>query len=146
MRTERPREYCEHCGIDFTNRRYAEKIHHSNICDHYNANVYKHRFYETKTSPEKRYWIIDTLDLDDSRTGYDETIEIVHCLIGMYRKGIYDSSAEKYIKHNDVADYLESHIYLIEDIFNKKVNSDLDDLKREYESTKRCLLDRIIKK
>lgn len=124
MKTEnRKREYCEYCGIDFTNRSYSEKIHHSNYCNEHNAMVKIFRFKECNDEGKKLRWLTDSVGLDINyedinKVSYTSTMEIFTCLINMYTTGIYNYKTRRKEKFLDVVMYMLSRKDEIKKYYN----------------------------
>lgn len=133
MKTENhKREYCQHCGVDFTNRPYAEKIHHSNHCDEYNAAVYTRRFKDAKTAKEKLEWLFESIGIDTNidRTTYKATMEIFDCLVKMFRNGFYDDDTEDDKAFPKIADYMESKRGAVKKEFNSRIQEKINEVRR----------------
>lgn len=131
MRTERPREYCEHCGKDFTYASYAEKIHHSNNCNNHSLGCFVHRYYNECDNDEDRLrHFLDAvgMDYDIDRTNYEQTMDIFYCVVDMLRNGIYID--EKTKPYNDIADYMEKNVDEIKNYFNKMIDDEIDEIER----------------
>lgn len=131
MRTERnKREYCEHCGTDFSHRSYADKIHHSNCCDHHNAWIATIRFKEAKTEKEKLYWLSDTIGIDTNidRTSYKAIMEIFDCLVGMFGFGIPDYNTFEEKTFPEIVEYMLSKRKQVKTLFNKEVQDKIDEI------------------
>jgi len=127
------KEYCQHCGTDFSRRSYSDKIHHKNHCDEFNADVAAHRFKEAKTEKEKLRWLFESVGMDCNidRTSYEATMEIFECLMTMYRSGIYNDDEEKDVKYPQIADYMKSKTNEIKKEFNKLIQEKINNAENE---------------
>ena len=135
MRTEtKKREYCEFCGVDFTNRTYAEKIHHSNQTRIHNAMCHIYSFKECETEKEKLFWLYDSVGLEeDLSASYDSVMEILECLIILYRtKGIgeYSDFSDEDLK--PAADYLEKNKNEVKLRFNELIDMEIRKLEFDF--------------
>lgn len=141
-------EFCEHCGLDFTNRTYSEKIHHSNECSEFNANVKVYRFKSAKTPEEKLKWFFESIGMggwqDVKDTSYEDVMEIYECLMGMFRKGIYNDETEKQEKYPKIVAYMESKRSEIKKEYNEIIEDEIKSVECEKNTTienlKRCLV------
>lgn len=145
MITKIKEEYCQHCGADFSHRSYSDKIHHSNHCDEFNANVGVHRFNNAKTKEEKLEWLFDAVGIDGTfeRTSYESTMEIFECLVSMYRRGIYGDKGKK--AHPKIADYMESKKHKIKKRFNQLYKEKITEIENESKEKIERLKKRMVK-
>ncbi len=121
------REICQHCGVDFTNRPYSEKIHHQNTTNDYSMEVLVKRVKKYKCDPI--YEIKDNLISKDS--GYKTSLEIAKCLIKRYREGIYFDGKTK--KFPDFAKLIEENIPNIKQWYIDLYQSRINKIKKESE-------------
>jgi len=140
------REYCQLCGVDFSNRSYSDKIHHSNHCDDFNANAGVYGFKEAKTEKEKLEWLFEAVGIDCNvdRTTYEATMEIFECLIKMYRRGVFDNDV-KLCKHTEIANYMESKRGEIKKQFNKLIQKKISEIENENKIEIKYLKERMVK-
>ena len=138
------KEYCQFCGVDFSKRTYAEKIHHSNNCDEFNAGVKAYRFKQAETEKEKLDWLFEEIGMDDNMS-YNATMEIFECLMNMFRRGIYDDDTETNKAYPEIADYMFSKINEIKKGHNKLIQKEIDEIKAERNKDIEDLKRRLIK-
>lgn len=125
MIKERPKEYCQFCGKDFTHKMFSEKTHHSNKCDYHNTEVGARRMLEATTKEEKLYEFFNTVGLEINHHSYDEIVSIYDCVIGMYGRGDCDRRYPELVK------YMKSNFDEIKKKYNLDVNKEIDTVNRE---------------
>lgn len=128
MRTYQPKIICEHCGVDFTNRDYAERISHQNATSDWNMEVFTVRFKKSRKFEDKLSEMKDSCDIDE-RIGYITSIETARCLIRRYREGIYTDKGIK--KFPDVAQFIEDNLGMIKVWYNQLYQSKIDEIEKE---------------
>ena len=133
MRTITSTQYiCQHCGVDFTHRQYAERIGHDNATSTHNVDVTAYRFNHNKGD-----WFSemkDACDIDIERGNYDCSMEIAKCLIKQFRSGVphYDGDGFKDVKYPKIADFIESNIHKIKEWYLEEYEKKSGKLTKEY--------------
>jgi len=133
MKTITTRQYiCQHCGVNFTNRPYAERIGHENATTDHNTDVTAYRFNHNKGD-----WFSemkDACDIDIERGNYDCSMEIAKCLIKRFRNGVphYDEGKFKDVKYPEIADFIQSNIHKIKEWYLEKFIEKRNEIAKEY--------------
>lgn len=112
-------EYCECCGVDFTNRPYAQKISHQNQTCDFNVDVHLLRFKEASNVENKLYEMHDFCDIN-VRVGYETSLQNANCLIKKYWNGFIDRDG-KLTKCQELALFIEQNKNKIKDWYNEIV-------------------------
>ena len=125
---------CEHCGVDFTDRSYSDRIGHSNMTS--NFGVLINRFDSAESPEDFESEILDAIDMDDNRTPYDNVVENVNCLIKALENGISvykdeEFSTEQFPKYAKTVKKFSANL---KDLHNAKINKKIDKVVLEYES------------
>ena len=137
MKLYRTDKYCcEYCGVDFTNRSYAERIGHQNMSS--NFGVLVNRINGAKNNTQLFKQMLDAIDLSGQNlNSYDNYVEKLNCLIGALRNGIlqYNDKKGNYNTkyYPKIADFFESKAKSLKTEYNKLINKRIDELTKEAE-------------
>jgi hypothetical protein len=143
MRTENyKREYCQCCGVDFTNRAYAHKIGHQNHTGDHTVSIYASRYKDAKKEKNTRYAFMDMIGLNSyAHASYQVSMEILDCLIQAFRSGYKDSFNDyKLTKNVELANFLEKNRDNVKKEYNEIIQNEIDSRQAEIRNIERQLI------
>jgi hypothetical protein len=122
-----PRIICEHCGVDFTERSYSDRICHQNATSDWNMEVFTNRM--KRVSVDMLYEMKDHCSVEVG-VGYDTSMEIAKCLIRNLRNGISVGEGKEK-KFPEIANFMENNLPKIKEWYSELYQSKIDKIKEE---------------